>query len=336
MHTKKPYTSQTEADDFVIDPEVRITDPHHHIWLEDGLIPYSVADFAADTLGGHRVERSMFIECDRGYRTDGPEELRPVGETELAAGFARESRQGDGATIVGIIPVLNARLQSDHLPVIEAHEAAGEGLVRGFRARVGYDPARQYVPVGHQQWPGQLQIPNFRAAAQILARENLVLELIFYHPQLEEVATFAGSVADTTIVLNHLGFPIGIGGYAGREDEVDADWRRGIDLCAAQPNVQMKIGGFGMALFGYPWPGNDRPATSGEIVRTVGAKVAYVIEAFGPDRCMFESNFPVDALSFGYRTFWNAAKKMAAPYSAEERDHLLRLTAERTYALGQG
>ncbi|WP_417522409.1 amidohydrolase family protein [Marinovum sp.] len=334
MQAVKRYTSETEADDYVVDPDVPITDPHHHIWQDDGLIPYSVDDFLADGTSGHRVERSVFVECDQGYRTDGPEDLRPVGETELARGYARDSRVGPGPDIVGILPVLNARLETDHLRVIEAHEQAGAGLVRGFRARVGYDPARQYVPKGHEQWPGQLQIPNFLEAVRILGRRNLALDLIFYHPQLPEVAEFARQVPDTTIVLNHLAFPIGIGGYAGREAEVEADLRRGIDLCAALPNVRMKLGGFGMALFGYPWPDNGRPANSDEIVDLVGSRVAFMIDAFGPDRCMFESNFPVDALSFGYRTFWNAAKKMVAPYSAEERDLMLRLTAERTYGLG--
>lgn len=329
----KSYPPESDPESEALEPDLRICDAHHHIWLEDGLIPYSVADFARDTSGGHRIESSIYIECDQGYRDSGPAELRPVGETERAVRFAEESCRLGGAQIRGIVPLIDPRMGHGIDAVIDAHQDAAKGLLCGFRARTGYDPARQYVPAGHQQWPGQMLEPAFAEGAARIGRRGLVLELLFYHSQLHEAVALAQKLADTPIVINHLAFPIGVGGYEQRRNDVEASWRSGLAKLAKLPHVSMKIGGFGMRLFGHGWPDRGRPVTSDEIVAQVGARVRFAIDTFGPQRCIFESNFPVDGLSFGYTTLWNALKKMSAGYSSSERAALLHDTAVTTYGL---
>jgi len=330
--SKPPYTIDDDPET-AIEPDLLICDAHHHLWGPDGLIPYSVADFARDTSAGHRIETSMYLEFDQGYRDDGPVEFRPVGETELAARFAENSRDAGGAEVVGIIPFIDPRIGDATDEVAAAHIDAGKGLVRGFRARVGYDPKRIYIPEGHAQWPGQMADAGFRRGVQQLGRRNLPLDLLLYHSQLEELRDLIKASPDTVFVINHLAFPILIGGYGERPDEVFANWRAGLDDLAELPNVIMKIGGFGMRLFGHGWTERDHPATSDEIVERIAPWVEYAIETFGPSRSIFESNFPVDGWAFGYVTLWNAFKKLSASYSADERAALFRETAVRTYGL---
>jgi predicted TIM-barrel fold metal-dependent hydrolase len=233
----------------------------------------------------------------------------------------------------GIVAAIDPRIGKRVVAVIDRHLEAAEGLLRGFRARVGYDPARQYVPEGHMQWSDQMSAPEFREGAALVGQKGLVLDLIFYHTQLQQAFELAKAVPETTFVINHLAFPIGVGSYALRRDVVEQDWRRGIAALAELPNVMMKIGGFGMRIFGHGWTELGRPVSSDEIAGAMSTKIAYAIECFGPGRCMLESNFPVDGLSFGYVTVWNAFKKMTAQYTTDERAALFHDTAVRVYGL---
>jgi hypothetical protein len=108
------------------------------------------------------------------------------------------------------------------------------------------------------------------------------------------LAAFAKVVPDLTIVLNHLGGLTRIGPYANRDNEVLPAWRGGIAEVAKCPNVNIKLGGIGMPRLGFDWHTRARPIGSEELATSMAPIMSYCIEQFGPNRCMFESNFPVD------------------------------------------
>jgi predicted TIM-barrel fold metal-dependent hydrolase len=348
------------ADEPVVEPDLPIVDPHHHLWSypeRGGYQPvYLLDDLHADTGSGHRVVATVFVECGWAYRTDGPPEMREVGETADVAGSAVESTAGDGATddgatgngsatdgaagdgarIAGIVGSCDLRLDPATLDrVLDAHEQAGRGLFRGIRHRVAHDPTGSArTSRADDNPPGLLLDERFRAGVALLGRRGLTFDAWLYHVQLPELVDLARAVPGTTIVLDHLGAPLGVGAYAGRRAEVLAAWRADLTALAASPNVVVKLGGVGMRPYGSGWADRGLGASSDEIVHEWGEPIRFVIETFGPHRCMFESNFPVDKVSFSYRTMWNAYKRMTSDFTASERADLFAGTAVRTYRLG--
>jgi len=324
-----PGTPQWLAlvDEPVVDPAQRIVDPHHHLWAS-GPLPYSLDDLLADVGAGHRVERTVFMECHSAYRTDGPEELRPVGETEWVA----EQSARSGGLIAGIVGKTDLR-HSDLDAVLDAHEEAGRGLFRGIR-----DPLCRPEPGEGLMMPsgapaGLFEDPEFRAGVARLGARGLTYDTWHYHFQNRELLALARAVPDTVIVLDHFGTPIGIGRWAGRRDEVFDEWRRDIAEIARCENVVAKLGGLAMPDNGFGWHAAARPPTSDEFVEASRPYYEHAIECFGPTRCMFESNFPVDRMSISYRVLWNGLKKIAAAASPDERDALFAGTATRVYRL---
>jgi len=159
----------------------------------------------------------------------------------------------------------------------------------------------------------------------------LSFDACIYHFQLPQVASLARAFPDTLIILDHIGSPLGIGPYQGRRDEALAEWRGLIGEAAASPNVVVKLGGQGMWLAGVDWP---RPPDSEAMAATFGDLFHRTIEAFGPERCMFESNFPVDRHTSSYATLWNMLKRIGAAYSEAERTAMFYGVADRVYRLG--
>ncbi len=174
---------------------------------------------------------------------------------------------------------------------------------------------------------------DFRAGFRHLASRGLSFDALCYHPQILEVADLARAFPDTTIVLNHLGGPLGVGPYAGKADAVFADWRAKIDAIAALPNVVVKLGGINMDVNGYGWEQRPKAPTSRDLADATRRWYEHAIQAFGPERCMFESNFPVDKLSCSYTVVWNSFKILTQGYSASERAALFHDTAARVYRL---
>jgi predicted TIM-barrel fold metal-dependent hydrolase len=164
---------------------------------------------------------------------------------------------------------------------------------------------------------------------------GLCLENSLYHPQLPELAAFARAVPDLTIILNHIGGLVRIGPYANRDDDVLPAWRRGIAAVAACPNVIIKLGGVGQVRFGFDWYKRDKPIGSEALAEALAPLMQYCIEQFGPNRCMFESNFPVDKISYSYQVVYNAFKRLSKGYSASERTAMFHDTAVRVYRLHQ-
>ncbi|HKY86080.1 MAG TPA: amidohydrolase family protein, partial [Pseudorhodoplanes sp.] len=139
----------------------------------------------------------------------------------------------------------------------------------------------------------------------------------------------------TTIILDHVGFPLGIGPYADKRDQVFATWRNSLNELAKCENVVVKIGGMGMDVFGFGFEKRKTPASSEELAKAWKPFVDVCVEAFGVKRAMFESNFPVDKVSCSYKVLWNAFKRVAAGYSKDEKAALFHDTAARVYRLAQ-
>lgn len=319
----------------IIEPELEICDPHHHLWsAPTGKYPrYDLDELRADTGAGHNVTQTVFIDCAANYRSDGPERFKPVGETEYVAGRAAESDRTPGAKIAAIVSFADLTLGEAVEEVLDAHIAAAGGRFRGIRHAGGWD-ASPDVPNSHTDPPQDLYAqPKFRSGLATLTQMGLSFEAWQYHTQLGEVADLARAVPQASIILNHLGAPLGIGPYAGRRAEVLATWRPKMEALAALPNVVLKVGGIGMARYGMGFEKAERPPTSDELLAVWGDELRWCIDLFGPHRAMFESNYPVDGESVSYAVLWNAFKKVSTGYTAAERADLFRGTARRVYRI---
>lgn len=329
-----------QVDEAALEPELPIVDPHHHLW-DYPASRYLVGELLADTGSGHDVVATVFVECTSMYRTSGPEALRPVGETEFVQRLAAEhERTGagrrPGATRVaaGIVGFADLLLGARVREVLEAHLGASPGRFRGIRHAAGWH-ASEDIRNAHSNPPeGLLGLPAFRQGFAELRPLGLSFDAWLYHTQLGELTALARAFPDVTIVLDHFGGPLGVGPYAGKADEVFQAWRRSIDELATCPNVFAKLGGINMALNGFGWHKRERPPTSEELALATRRYYLHTIERFGVERCMFESNFPMDRLSCSYAILWNAFKRIVAGCSAEEKRALLHDTAARVYRLG--
>ena len=324
------------TDEAALEPELAIIDPHHHLWDRPGN-RYLLKELLADTKE-HNVRQTVFVECSSMYRADGPEELRVVGETEFVQGVAAMSASGQyGETRVatGIVGSADMRLGDRVVPVLEAQIAASPQRFRGIRHRAAWaGPA--VAPRQPNDLPEHVLLdPNFRRGYAHLRTYGLSFEGWVYHTHILDLADLAGAFPDTTIVFNHLGGPIGVGPYAGRRAEVFAAWKPAVAELATHPNVVAKVGGIQMVVNGYGWHERDQPPTSDELLEANGDWYRYMIEQFGPGRCMFESNFPVDKLSCSYTVLWNQFKKLTQNFSADERAEMFHDTAMRVYRLPQ-
>ena len=321
-----------------LEPEIPICDPHHHFWdMRTERIPYQrylLHELADDVNSGHNVRSTVFVEARAMYRSSGPEEMRPVGEVEFVQGLAAASESGlygptrAAASIVGHANLL---LGDGVEPVLEALQSASPNRFRGIRHSVTWDPHPEIEVTSAHRMQGQLADPNFRAGACVLARMGMSLEAWMYFPQLPELADFAKAVPDLTIILNHIGGLLRVGPYANNDDEVLEAWRNGIAAVAECPNVNVKLGGIGMPRTGFDWHERDTPAGSEELAEDMAPLMNYCIEQFGPDRSMFESNFPVDKVSYSYNVMYNAFKRLSKGYSDSERAAMFHDTAVRVY-----
>jgi len=322
-----------------LDPGLPICDPHHHLWdLQTARTAprYLLDEIVADVGSGHNVVSSVFIECGAMFKSDGPEALRPVGETEFVNGIAAMSASGlYGKTRVaaGIVGTAGLRLGAAVGDVLDAQIAAGGGRFRGIRLGAAWD-ADESVP-SHRTRPGSglLLRDDFRAGFAQLAPRKLTFEAWCYHRQIPDVTSLARAFPGTTIILNHFGGPLGIGPYAGRAKDVHAEWRTAITELATCPNVVAKLGGINMEINGFGWHERPRPPGSQEIAEATRHYYEFTIEKFGVDRCMFESNFPVDKASCSYTVLWNSFKRLTSAYSAAEKAKLFHDTAARVYRL---
>jgi len=317
----------------IIDPTLPIIDAHHHLWDVAGY-PYFLDDLLADLETGHHIEATVFVQCGYAYLSDGPVPLRPTGETRRIAAIADEaarrgSRRRIAAAIVGFADL---KLGENVDAVLEAHIAAAGGRFRGIRMISARNAAveRHLLPPPPENL---LADPAFRGGFSRLSRFDLSFDAWLYHPQIPELADLAAAFPETPIVLNHMGGVLGIGVYKSTGDAVFQSWRRSILELARHPNVHAKLGGVGLWVSGRDYHLATLPPSSGQLADDWRPYIDTCIEAFGVDRCMFESNFPVDKAACSYPVLWNAFKRLAAGASADERAALFHDNARRFYRL---
>jgi len=315
----------------IIEPELPIVDPHHHMWSHPGSV-YLFPELMADLSSGHNIRATVFEECHSMYRADGPEEIRSLGETEFVTGVAAMSASGGFgparacAAMVGNVDLtLGSRVES----ILEAHIAASGGRFHAIRFSTAWDAdERVHKTVARAR---MLAEPRVREGFRHLARFDLAFDAWVYHPQLGEVADLAASFPDTRIVLNHFGSPILGGPNAGRAAEAFAEWRAGMTALASHDNVHVKLGALPVRRSKSKGQEAAPPLSSEEIAEAWRPFFEVCIEKFGARRCMFESNFPVQKRWCSYAVLWNACKRLAAGASAAEKSALFSSTAARVY-----
>lgn len=338
----------------ILEPELPIVDPHHHLWdwrMRLAHLPaqthpfdailrqsprYLLDELLADTGSGHNVIATVFVQCGAFYRAGGPDALKPVGETEFVNGVAAMSASGVyGATraCAGIVGHADLGLGDGVAAVLDAHIAAGGGRFRGIRHMMAHDPDPVVLgPLAHAA-PDLTTDPNVRKAVAHFAARKLSLDLWVVEPQLPGAADLARAFPDVAMVVDHVGTPLGLGKYAGRRDERFATWQASIRALAACPNVMMKLGGLAMPFVGFEGMGPDVRPSSSTLAELWRPYIETCIDAFGADRCMFESNFPVDRWGADYPTLWNAFKRITAGASASEKAALYAGSATKFYRL---
>jgi L-fuconolactonase len=342
----------TEA---ILEPDLPIIDPHHHLWdrlpLLGGERPaprhdfekiiarvprYLLDELLADMKSGHNVIATVYMECGAMYRQAGPAPLRPVGETEFVNGVAAmcaSGLYGEGRACAGIVGHADLTLGSAVREVLEAHIAAGGGRFRGIRQSASWDADEGVLGPLSRNQAGLYGREDFRQGFAELAPLGLSFDAWMLEPQLPDLVALAKAFPGATIVLDHVGTPLGIAGYAGRREERFSVWRGAIGDLAALPNVSVKVGGLAMPFPGFASFLAEPAASAQALAAEWRPYVEACIEAFGVRRCMFESNFPVDIGSCDYATLWNAFKVVAQAYSADEKTHLFSDTARRVYRL---
>ncbi|HIG43424.1 MAG: amidohydrolase family protein [bacterium] len=325
----------------VLEPELPICDPHHHLW-DHPASRYLLDEILSDTRDGdgehHNIVSTVFVECSSMYRSSGSAALQPVGETEFVQGIAAMSSSGGyGNTRIaqGIVSFADLTLGADVRGPLEAHLQASQNRFKGIRHAAGWHES-DAIRNSHTNPPAQLmRNDRFLEGFAVLDSMGLSFDAWFYHYQLPEFVELARAFPGTTIVLDHFGGPLGLGPYLGKFDEVYSQWSENIAPLKDLDNVVFKLGGINMKVNGYDWHKRDLPPTSDELVERTARYYEFCIDTFGASRCMFESNFPVDKDSCSYHVLWNAFKKMSQSYSQQDRAELFHNTASRAYRLSE-
>ena len=318
----------------VLDPDLPICDPHHHLWDKPG-DRYMIDEISRDVGSGHNIVQTVFVEVDAMYRSSGPEEMRPIGESEWVRGIGAQSDSGlYGRTKVatGIVGYANLNLGASVEPVLEAMESVSSGRFRSVRHTCSWD---EYEPLrSHRSgWPGMMAETKFREGLSKLIDRGHSFVALVYHPQLSELTELVDAFPNGVFVLNHIARPLGVGPYQGHRDKVYEVWKKDMATLAERSNVLVKVGGLGNRVSGFGWDTQPEPPNSQELVEKTSPYYLYTIEVFGPERCMFESNFPVDKNSYSYKTIWNSFKRMTQGFSSTEKTWLFHDTAAKAYRL---
>jgi predicted TIM-barrel fold metal-dependent hydrolase len=321
----------------VLEPELPIIDPHHHFWDNPHRGHYLLPELLSDVGGGHNIVSTVFLECRAMYRRSGPAEMAALGEVEFVNGIAAMSASGTYGNcrvaeviIGGGDLTVGARVRK----LFEAQMDAAGGRLRGMRHGVSWDEHESVQKYASRVVaPHQVMDSKFRDGFAQLAPLGMSFESWQYHPQLPDAIDLARSFPGTTIILNHVGGVLGVGPYAGHREEIRQSWLKNIQELAKCPNVYCKLGGVGMVSFGFDYHERDTPPSSEDLAAGWRQYIEPCIEAFGVDRCMFESNFPPDKQSGGYTELWNAFKRITAKASADEKKALYSGTAAKVYRM---
>lgn len=327
---------RAQLQETVLEPELPIVDAHHHLWNRPD-DRYFLEDFLADAQTGHNIVASVFVECGQMYRKGVEPLMAPLGEVEFVNGIAAMAASGSfGSTLVaaGIVGTADLTVGPDVARILDAQIQASSRY-RGIRLTTKWDADEDLNTGRYIIPPGIMADADFRAGFAMLGPRKLSFDAMIYHTQLLELADLARAFPDTTIVLNHIGGMLAhTKTYVARKEEAIAHWRSGIAALAKCPNVVVKLGGLGMSYFAHGYDEREQPATSEELAAGWGPYFHHCIDCFGPDRCMFESNFPPDRDTVSYPVIWNVFKRVADRYTPAEKRALFHDTASRAYRLG--
>lgn len=325
-----------QVDEEVIDPDRPIIDPHHHLWPEVMGHIYNIEDYARDTNSGHRIIGSVFMECGACYREDGPEYLRPLGETEyVMAQAARVQAEGLPTPVLGMVGHVSLSDGEHREEALDAHlELAGD-FFKGIRDAGACAPMadREEMVIPWDAPADLFRQSEFRNGLRSLGHRGLSYDSWFYHFQLKDYIDLANACPDTVMILDHFATPLGTASFTGAHDEIFPVWQKEMDELARCENVFLKLGGLAMPDNGFGWHIAERPPTSDEFLAAQGRWYHHALDRFGAERCMFESNFPVDRTSLSYRVYYNAMKKLVAGASEAEKTALFTGTAASVYRL---
>jgi len=322
-----------------LEPDLPICDPHHHLWdqrLNTVAPRYLFDEVLADVGTGHNVVSTVFVECGAMFTAGVPQALAPIGETEFVNGIAAMSASGNygpARIAAGIVGTAYCWLGDAVAEVLDRQIAAGGGRFRGIRQGGAWHESAEVPNHRTNPAPEMYLDAKFRAGFKHLAPRGLSFEGWCYHTQIPALTDLARAFPDTVIVLDHFGGPLGVGPYAGRRDEVFAQWKQDIAPLAQCPNVVAKLGGIAMEVNGFAWHERPRPPGSEELMQATRHYYEHTIELFGVERCMFESNFPVEKVSCSYNVLWNSFKRLTTGFSATEKAALFHDTAARVYRL---
>jgi L-fuconolactonase len=319
----------------ILEPDLPIVDPHHHLWVRPNY-NYLFPDLLADIGSGHKIHATMFEQAASMYRADGPEELKSLGETEFVCGVAAMSESGKfGPTrcIAGMVGYVDLRLGSRAKGLLERHIAVSDGRIRGVRNSSTWSDDPTLKPFASTSPKGLLLDKSFREGFAALVALDLTFDAWMFQTQLGDVIDLARAFPQARIVLNHVGGPVVVGPYAGKRDEAFKTWRDSIKEIAGFPNTYVKLGGLGMKMPGFDFAEKPEPPSSQDLASAWRPYIETCIAAFGPQRAMFESNFPVDKGSCSYQVLWNAFKRIAAGHSADEKTALFSGAAKKAYRL---
>ncbi|MGE3463131.1 MAG: amidohydrolase, partial [Pseudomonadales bacterium] len=286
------WLDQVQED--ILAPGLPICDPHHHLW-DHPESRYLLPELLEDTGSGHNVVSTVFVECASMYRAEGPEAMRPVGETEFVNGIAAMSasgQYGETRACLGIVGFADLTLGTAVGEVLDAHMVRTERF-KGVRHAAGWDASPDVRNSHTRPFEHLLLDPTFREGFAELDRRGLSFDAWLYHPQIDELTDLARAFPETTIVFDHFGGPLGIGPYEGRRGEIFPVWAESVATLARCENVVAKLGGLVMPINGFGFHKRAKPPTSDEIVAATGDYYRHALDCFGPSRCMFESNFPV-------------------------------------------
>lgn len=322
-------------DEPVLEPALAIVDAHHHLWdRQTGR--YLADEFGADVRSGHRIVSTVYVQCRSMLRASGPDAFKPVGEVQFASGIAAmfdSGAYGPTRCCDAIVGGADLSLGADLDAVLDTMMEVSGGRLRGIRNPLAWHASADVRSSPVTPPRDRMSDPAFRQGVRTLARYRLSLDAWVYHTQLDELYELARACEDVVVVIDHFGGPLGVGPHAGRHAEVHAQWKRQLARLATLPNTRMKLGGAGMTVFGFDFAARDLPPSSHELAAAWQSYFDTCVECFGVERCMFESNFPVDKGMFSYRVLWNAFKRLASAMSTDEKAALFSRTAASTYRL---
>lgn len=313
----------------VLEADLPIVDAHHHIWTHSGR-EYSAEDVLADTNAGHNIVASVFIEGSSEHLKDGPAAMRPTGETVFVLREVSRLPTKRDRIAAAIVGHADLRLGERLAPVLDAHIELAGGRFRGIRHHLRWDAAG--IGMFGRADPAHLASDaSFRTGFSLLSSRQLSFDAWAFHHQLGEIVDLAQSFPETTIIVNHVGGPLGVGPYSNRRSEIFLEWRESIKSLARCPNIVMKLGGLGMLYYGFDFHRREMPPSSIELALAWRPYIVTCVDYFGVERCMFESNFPVDGQSCSYSVLWNAFKRITENFSGEDKRHLYSECASRIY-----